>query len=290
MILSKKLVLATILGANAAIVQCASSWGFDDASISVQGKGAGVGGGSKEKFSEKSPVSKDVNLGATDTLKVVLTATEDRKPARPHQAFLLLKEKASGLEASYPLTVKENGKGKVDLTQKELPLQFLRSSSPLQARLVLASFGSSAGFSGEVFDVAVQLDPNAPIASPEKAMRYGKLEEIHHIFGSGPKSPPKILSLVFTAAVLAMLPVLFGAWLSLGGNVNHLSKALGSSPIAHTLFFGSIAALEGIFFLYYTHWNLFQTLPAAAAVGSITFLSGSRALSEVQERRLSGMR
>lgn len=31
-------------------VYAASSWGFDEASISVQGKGAGVGGGIKEKY------------------------------------------------------------------------------------------------------------------------------------------------------------------------------------------------------------------------------------------------
>lgn len=33
----------------AALGGAASSWGFDDATISVQGKGAGVGGGLKEK-------------------------------------------------------------------------------------------------------------------------------------------------------------------------------------------------------------------------------------------------
>jgi oligosaccharyltransferase complex subunit delta (ribophorin II) len=48
--------------------------------------------------------------------------------------------------------------------------------------------------------------------------------------------------------------------------------------------------MEGIFFLYYTTWNLFQTMPAAAVVGIVAFVSGSRALSEVQERRLAGLR
>ena len=28
---------------------CAASWGFEDATLTVQGKGAGVGGGVKEK-------------------------------------------------------------------------------------------------------------------------------------------------------------------------------------------------------------------------------------------------
>ncbi|TKA77540.1 hypothetical protein B0A49_02767, partial [Cryomyces minteri] len=103
-------------------------------------------------------------------------------------------------------------------------------------------------------------------------------------------NPPKIISLFFTLAVLAALPVLLGSWLMLGANFNHLGKALGGAPVSHALFFGSIVALEGIFLLYYTSWNLFQTLPAAAAVGLVAFLSGSRALSEVQERRLAGLR
>lgn len=79
-------------------------------------------------------------------------------------------------------------------------------------------------------------------------------------------------------------------WLFLGGNVNHLQKALSDAPIAHALFVGSIISLEGILFLYYSSWNLFQALPALAVVGVVTFLSGSRALTEVQERRLAGLR
>lgn len=79
-------------------------------------------------------------------------------------------------------------------------------------------------------------------------------------------------------------------WLYLGANLNHLSKAFQSAPISHTLFYGSIIGIEGIFFLYYTSWNLFKTLPILFAAGIIAFLSGSRALSEVQERRLAGER
>lgn len=79
-------------------------------------------------------------------------------------------------------------------------------------------------------------------------------------------------------------------WAYLGANVSHLSKAIGAAPISHSLFFGSILSMEGIFFLYYSSWNLFQTLPAAGVVGLVAFLSGSKALSEVQSRRLAGER
>jgi oligosaccharyltransferase complex subunit delta (ribophorin II) len=48
--------------------------------------------------------------------------------------------------------------------------------------------------------------------------------------------------------------------------------------------------MEGVFFLYYTRWNLFQALPAIGAVSVAAFLSGTKALGEVQRRRLAGER
>jgi oligosaccharyltransferase complex subunit delta (ribophorin II) len=117
-----------------------------------------------------------------------------------------------------------------------------------------------------------------------------------------------VIVLFFTVAALATLPILLGAvsvaalparvvdcllmiqWLYLDGNLNHLSKALNDAPISHALFVGSIVGLEFTFFLYYTIWNLFQTLPVLGVLGLVAFLSGSRALTEVQDRRLAGLR
>merc|ERR1712225_17626 len=187
--------------------------------------------------------------GAADSLKIVLSATEDGKAKRPHQAFLLLRDQDTGLEATFPFSVKENGKGKVDFTQKDLPIQLLTSTQPLQATVLLASFGTTQGFSNHIFNLDVKLDSNVPLPKYEAPLRYGQREEIHH-----------------------------------------LSKAIGAAPVSHSLFFGSILSMEGIFFLYYSSWNLFQTLPAAGVVGLVAFLSGSKALSEVQSRRLAGER
>ncbi|KAI4174870.1 MAG: hypothetical protein LQ346_008165 [Caloplaca aetnensis] len=267
----------------------AASWGFDDATVSIHGKKAGVGGGAKEKLVENKALPGPIVLGATDTLKLFLTAKEGKKASRPHQAFLLLREPKSNLDTSFPLSVKESGKGKVELSQKDLPSQFLAAKT-LSASLVIASFGTSKPYRSPAFDIRIELDPSAPPPSVEKPLRYGKLPEIHHIFKSDPKSPPKIITLVFTAAVVVALPALAYVWLSLGANLNHASKAFGKSPLSHTAFFLSIIAMEGIFFMYYATWNLFQTLPAATVVGLVIFLSGSRALREVQERRLAGLR
>ncbi|KAK5171921.1 uncharacterized protein LTR77_003558 [Saxophila tyrrhenica] len=272
------------------VALAASAWTFDDATLTIQGKGSGVGGGAKEKLSPTSPLSKPVTLSATDTLKITLTTKEGKSGARPHQAFLTLNDPETGLQESFVLSVKENGKAKVDVTQKDLPYQLLTSSKPLQASIILASFGSSTPFDQQAFSLNVETDASAPPSAPSPAERYTSKPEIHHIFQDGPKSPPKIISLVFTLAVLATLPVLLGAWLFLGGNADQAGKAFGANPAAHGLFFGSIVAMEGVFFMYYLSWNLFQTLPVAALVGTVAFVSGSRALTEVQQRRLGGER
>lgn len=99
-----------------------------------------------------------------------------------------------------------------------------------------------------------------------------------------------MISLFFTLVILATLPVLLGAWLALGGNISHASKAFSTAPIAHGLFLGSVFGLEGVFFLYYSAWKLGPTLTAAAVLGVVAYVSGSKALTEVQERRLSGQR
>jgi len=175
-------------------------------------------------------------------------------------------------------------------TQKDIPRSLLVSKAPLAAYLTIASFGSSTPFRSKAFDLSITPDPTISQADAEPPLRYGQKPEINHQFRADPRSPPAIITLFFTALVLATLPALFGTWLFLGANVSHISQALGAAPLAHVLFIGSIFAMEGAFFLYYTHWNLFQLLPVATVLGAITFVTGGRALTEVQERRLAGQR
>ncbi len=169
-----------------------------------------------------------MDLGPNDSLKVILTTQEGKSAKRPHQAFLLLRDSSSNLDVSYPLSIKESGKAKVDLvrgqilvryehnltatqTQKELPTQFLKSQSKVSASLVIASFGSSAGYNSEAFSLNVISDKGVPAGTTEKPLRYGKLPEIHHIFRADPKSPNVLISTIFTLGAIAALPILLGA-------------------------------------------------------------------------------
>ncbi|KAI0548866.1 Oligosaccharyltransferase subunit Ribophorin II-domain-containing protein [Xylaria curta] len=278
-------VAPLLLAAGAA--QAASSWGFDDATVQVNAKKAA---GTKEKFSETKPLSQPVTISNAESIKVLLVAKDGGKGKRPHQAFVVLQDELSGLEAPFPMTVKDNGKAVVDIKFADLPVQLATSTAPLKASVVLASFGSSQGLNKPAFSVSVNTDPNATPLIYEKPLRYGKRELISHTFRADPKNPPKVISAFFALAVLATVPALFVGWLALGANVSHMQRALSDAPIAHGVFFGSLVALEGVFYLYYVNWSLFQVLPVIGIFGAATFLSGAKALGEVQGRRLAGER
>lgn len=92
---------------------------------------------------------------------------------------------------------------------RDLPVQFIKTDKPIQASLVLGSFGSTKASVSPVFELNIKRDSSAPATTYKAPLRYGKLPEIHHIFRADPKNPPKIISLAFSLAVLAAVPVLF---------------------------------------------------------------------------------
>ncbi|OTB04477.1 hypothetical protein M426DRAFT_320831 [Hypoxylon sp. CI-4A] len=284
-------IVAPILLLAAGAAQAASSWGFDDAKLTVSPKKADFKEKDVRQFNDQSPLlPTPVLFDSADTLKLSFTAKGNGKPKRPHQAFFTLKNPVTGLDTAFPLTVKDNGRASVELKYTDLPIQIALATAPLKAGIILASFGPDAGLRKEIFTVQLTRDPATPPAVYEQPIRYHKLDEIHHEFRDDPQSPPIVISLVFVLAVLVTIPVLLISWLALGANLSHLPKALAAAPVAHGVFFGSIVAMEGVFFLYYSTWNLFQTLPAIGVVAILAFLSGPKALGEVQSRRLAGER
>ncbi|KAI0149880.1 Oligosaccharyltransferase subunit Ribophorin II-domain-containing protein [Hypoxylon sp. NC0597] len=285
-------VVAPLLLLAAGAAQAASSWGFDDAKLTLTAKKAAAGAKDKGvyQFNDKKALTTPVVFESSDSLKLLLTVKEDGKGKRPHQAFLILREPTSGLEAPFPMTVKDNGRATVEIKHSDLPVQLAIATSPLKASIVIASPGPSKGFKKDVFDVEIKRDPASPPVAYETPLRYGKQKEVDHTFRSDPLSPLKIISAVFVVAIFTAIPIVLFGWLALGANLSHLPKALSTAPVAHGVFFGSLVAMEGVFFMYYISWNLFQTLPVIGIVGTAAFLSGTKALGEVQSRRLAGER
>ncbi|KAI7520053.1 hypothetical protein KC317_g22484, partial [Hortaea werneckii] len=110
--LFRSVALAAISYGSAVL---AAGWSFEDATLTVQGKGAGVGGSVKESLTPQSALPGPVSLASGDTLKIALTTTDGKTGKKPHQAFLTLHEPTTGLEESFPFSLKDNGKGKVEI-------------------------------------------------------------------------------------------------------------------------------------------------------------------------------
>ena len=71
---------------------------------------------------------------------------------------------------------------------------------------MIASFGSSKPYYRHAFDLSIGTNPNS--LPSEAPLRYGKLPEIRYTFKPDPSSPPKIVTFVFAATVVAALPLL----------------------------------------------------------------------------------
>jgi oligosaccharyltransferase complex subunit delta (ribophorin II) len=67
------------------------------------------------RLNPKSALPSPVTLRHADTAKISLVAKDNGKGKRPHQAFVILKEEDSGLEAPFPLTVREDGRASVQI-------------------------------------------------------------------------------------------------------------------------------------------------------------------------------
>lgn len=92
------------------------------------------------RFTSKTLVTKPLSLGSTDTLKISLTAKDNGQGKRPHQAFVILKEKETGLEAPFPLTVKESGKAVASIVRQ---METSRFRQPMLTRTGIDSQGPS---------------------------------------------------------------------------------------------------------------------------------------------------
>ncbi|CAO3635099.1 unnamed protein product [Mucor hiemalis] len=99
------------------------------------------------------------------------------------------------------------------------------------------------------------------------------------------------ISQLFTLITLAPWLILVGGWLQLGYTPNKVISELFSGSTLQTVyitsFLGSLVSLEYLFYLYWTKLNLFQTLTYLSGLTIITFLTGQRALSSIQAKRIA---
>lgn len=128
--------------------------------------------------------------------------------------------------------------------------------------------------------------PSAARSAVSLAAAAGPLPEIIHVHRQPEKRPPAHLALAFTALVAAELLALLWvlSW--------HPSVNLGAWPGAGTsaafacvAFHGGLAAILGLYLLFWAKLNILQTLPLLAVLSVFTTVSGNRALLALADAR-----
>ncbi|KAJ2549606.1 proteasome regulatory particle base subunit, partial [Coemansia sp. RSA 1933] len=212
------------------------------------------------KISATTPlsISFDVETGANEA------ATLD-------QAFVSLRNAATGEEIGLVAKQTKHGSYKMDLTRKSLRTHLSHAPGTYNVALVLGSFADGGVFY-ELGDISIA--GSAKAAATTEKTEYGPKPEIRHQFAGAQKMPNVAVSLAFTAMVVAPLVALFGVWIGLGVNAANLKEAAGSM-----VFMGLVSAYMGLAVAYWVGVKLFPTLAYALALALPTHLAGQYALS-----------
>ncbi|CAI4228246.1 unnamed protein product [Auanema sp. JU1783] len=130
-------------------------------------------------------------------------------------------------------------------------------------------------------DLSLTLLP-APVEIVPKTQEvvYEPLPEIKHLFRQPDKRAPAFLSSLFTVACLSPLGVLFILWLRIGINFGNMP----ASPWV-LLFHSGLAAVFGLYGVFWLQLNMFETLKYLAIIGTFTFLAGNRLLRQIADKR-----
>ncbi|WAR18094.1 RPN2-like protein [Mya arenaria] len=120
--------------------------------------------------------------------------------------------------------------------------------------------------------------PAAP-GKAEKQDQYAKKPEIKHLFREPEKRPSQTVSMAFTLLVLVPFAVLFLCWMKVGVNISNFPFSVSAIG-----FHVCLAAVFGLYYCYWTHLNMFQTLRYLGLLGVPTFIFGNRMLRRVKSR------
>ncbi|KAF8068876.1 oligosaccharyl transferase delta subunit [Lyophyllum atratum] len=233
-----------------------------------------------EPLSLVQPASTPVTLAKDDVLKITFQVVEKESGngVKPHQTFLRFYDEKSGEEGIQPVRVTAGGKAKFELNMARPPLSLPPTSdAPLQVSLLIGA-PTHSPLAVSLFDLIVPASHPAPVHATEAS--FHPLPEIHHTFRPEQKLPPKPISAVFSAVVLAPWIILLGMWSQVAPRVPHLFSA---SILPFTL---TLGAFEALLVWYWVDLKLGQVLSYGGVLGLVTIFAGRRALSKIGDHRV----
>ncbi|XP_076899424.1 dolichyl-diphosphooligosaccharide--protein glycosyltransferase subunit 2-like [Bidens hawaiensis] len=232
------------------------------------------------------PGKNDVALAANHLQKLRLSfqlTTPLQNPFKPHQALLKLKHE-SGVDHIF--VVGNSGK-LFELTLDFLGLveKFFYLTGKYDMELTVGDAAMENSFLQPLGQIELDLPAapekaSRPPAQPVKDLRHGPKPEIAHIFRPQEKRPPQELSYAFAGLVFVPFLAFLVGLLRLGVNMKKFPTSTVPATLA-ILFHGGIAAVLGLYVLFWLKLDLFPTLKTLGVLGMFLMFVGHRTLSHL---------
>lgn len=261
--------------------------------LSVSGLSAVVFSNDGKKLASKegklgSDLLRGVLLKAGQSVEVSFTPQLDGAATKPQQAMLMAVSKEQPALVAYAVAkAKKDGLHVATLATAAVEKQLGPLGGEFDVALLLGDPAAPHGLSGSIGSLAL---PDVGDAKPKLLTAASQptnnlKPNIEHIFRPPASRPPAIVSLVFTGLALAPLVFLLGALGLLGVNLKALP--VGPASLWVLLFHGGIAALLGLYLLFWLRLNLATTLPLALGLGLFIAATGYKALGALSDARLA---
>lgn len=249
---------------------------------------AGAGGDSSVQATYPQPVAQQLTVDPKHQLKVSfkLQAAHAGAAVTPQQAMLVLTSAERGASAYFVAKAKD-GVLSVVVTSAGVEKQLGTLGGDYSLRLLVGDVSMATPIDWALGSAAVAFKPlqggaQPPAPGPSAAeLSFQPKPEILHMHRAPEKQPPVVVSMAFTVATLAPLA---GVVLLLPGlRANLKGMPSGLAPL---VFHGGILSILVLYWLFWTHLNLLQTLPLLMGLGLVTSISGYFALSAHADARL----
>ncbi|GJJ71632.1 oligosaccharyltransferase complex subunit delta (ribophorin II) [Entomortierella parvispora] len=274
------LVLVAVLASLSSAI--AASWNVNDINLSVTAKN----GAKKADHKLEYPYAvEDLKADNSDILKFSFKV-ENKE--RPHQAMVVFQSQDEFQdEIMVAAAVKPSGKGRFEINFAKADPKFRYNTRKFSMTFLVGGSKVEEPFKYALGHIEVQGPSANPAVRPSR-VAYEALDEIHHQFRADQKLINRAVSGLFSLLVLAPFAALFLLWSQLGIKFEPL-KAMAQRPlelVAGLVFFSSLAAIEFVFYSYWTHVTLFPVLQYLGVLSLVALVSGRSVLSSVQTRRL----
>lgn len=246
--------------------------------------------GTKGAFPAKLLASPQIT--SKDSIEVSFTAalTGGPQDSKAQQVFLALQHTASGAAAYALVKPKKDGVYAATVPTSVIGTQIGKQTGAYLVSLLVGDPSASKPVVWALGEVELVLEPREDLGQGRARTALTEVSSnqqpvITHIFRPADKRPPAAVSLAFAVLSVAPLLLVF-LWVAgvLGANFKAWPKD-GATALAALLFHVLLLVTLGVYLLFWTVWNLAETLPVVLGLGVLLALTGQKALSGIATAR-----